>query len=87
MNVPPQSGAAPMNFQIKDDRNLPTGETLPSYVTPDPSSMQPPATMPGIFDWVKGVYSKKANPMQSTGMQADPQAQALFGMIKKLIGG
>jgi hypothetical protein len=87
MNSEPQMGAEPFNFIIEDDRNLPTGSEFPDYVTPDPSGMNVPATSPGIFDWLKGIYGQKANPMQGSGMQMDPQAQALFGMIKKLIGG
>ena len=84
MNVEPQQGATPFNFNVQDDRNLPIADGGGAL---DPMSMNAPATSPGVFDWLKGIYANKANPMQSTGMQMDPQAQALFGMIKKLIGG
>jgi len=87
MNVSPQSGAAPMNFNVQDDRNLPIAD---GGTAMDPMSKVPaPGNPLDLMGAIKGMYAGKANPMQSTGMgvNIDPDFMKLFGKIKMLIGG
>jgi hypothetical protein len=88
MNVPPQTGAAPMNFNVQDDRGLHT-PGIPGVVDPSGMQPQPPGNPLDLMTAVKGMFSGMANPMQSTGMGSniDPDFMKLFGKIKMLIGG
>lgn len=87
MNVPPQPGAAPMNFKVQDDRNLPIAD---GGTAVDPMSKVPEPSDPlDLMSVIKGMYAGKANPMQSTGIGSniDPDFMKLFSKIKSLFGG
>ena len=75
MNVPPQTGAAPMDFTIKDDRNLPDN---PNYgITADqeaqPQSLAPP--IPGLPNGIMSGMPKD----QSPGVNLLSMVKSMFG--------
>jgi len=82
MNVDPQPGAAPFNFQIQDDRNLPTKNAIPNYVAPDPSGM--PAMAPDAFKNPFGLPGQApAGGMPSTDTSSPA---GVFSWIKGSLG-